>query len=49
MKFTESQRKGMIRFTEKLEKAYLDHGKIKDAESAKKHREQLEEVEFKPS
>jgi hypothetical protein len=41
MKMTESQRTSMIRFTEKLEKAYRDHGKDKDADAAKRHREQL--------
>jgi hypothetical protein len=39
---TKSQLVGMIKFATKCEKAYRSCGKVKDAESAKKHREMLE-------
>lgn len=42
MEMTISQLKGMIKFATKAEKAYRAIGKMKDADSAKKHREQLE-------
>lgn len=38
---TPSQKKAMIKFTERLEKAYRDHGKDKDADAVKRHREQI--------
>ena len=41
MQLTTAQRKAMIRFTERLEKAYRTNGRPKDAEAAKRHREQL--------